>query len=52
MGESLESIVKDGKLNGHFFWISNYLRLVVRYEHMLAIYQAFFYIVCIFITVK
>jgi transposase len=33
-------------------WLANYRRLVVRYEHYAALYQAFFFLACALITLR
>jgi len=33
-----------------FAWLSNFRRLVVRYEHKLQLYSAFFHLACILIV--
>jgi len=35
-----------------FSWFGNFRRLVVRYEHDILMYQAFFHVTCIFITLR
>jgi transposase len=35
-----------------FAWLGNYRRLVVRWEHKLVMYQAFFHVACLLITLR
>jgi transposase len=35
-----------------FAWLGNFRRLVVRYEHKLALYQGFFHVACLLITLR
>jgi transposase len=51
-GRKLRRYKKRWKIERTFSWISNYRRLVVRYERMINIYKAFFHIACILITLK
>jgi transposase len=38
------------KMERTFAWLSNFRRLVVRYEHKLQLYSAFFHLACILIV--
>jgi transposase len=40
------------KIERTFAWIGNFRRLVVRYERNLKIYQAFFHLACLIITLR
>jgi transposase len=51
-GRKLRRYKKRWKIERTFSWISNYRRLVVRYERMINVYKAFFHIACILITLK
>jgi transposase len=51
-GRKLRRYRKRWKIERTFSWISNYRRLVVRYERRITVYQAFFHIACILITLK
>jgi len=51
-GRKLRRYGKRWKIERTFSWISNYRRLVVRYERSITVYQAFFHIACILITLK
>ena len=51
-GRKLRRYRKRWKVERTFSWISNYRRLVVRYERMINVYKAFFHIACILITLK
>jgi transposase len=33
-------------------WLGNYRRLAVRYDRLLSVYQGFFHIACLMITVR
>jgi transposase len=43
---------KRWKIERTFAWLGNYRRLVVRYEHQLLIYRAFFHLACLLITLR
>ncbi|HSQ84131.1 MAG TPA: transposase [Desulfobacterales bacterium] len=51
-GRRLRRYRKRWKIERTISWLSNYRRLVVRYERMITVYQAFFHIACILITLK
>ena len=51
-GRKLRRYRKRWKIERTFSWICNYRRLVVRYERRITVYQAFFHIACILITLK
>ena len=51
-GRKLRRYKKRWKIERTFSWISNYRRLVVRYERKINVYKAFFHIACILITLK
>ena len=40
------------KIERTFAWLGNFRRLLVRWEHHLKIYLAFFHLACLFITLK
>lgn len=40
------------KIERTFAWLGNFRRLVVRYERKLLIYQAFFHVACLLITLR
>lgn len=40
------------KMERTFAWIATYRRLVVRYEHKLQVYSAFFHLACIMIVLR
>jgi len=51
-GRELRRYRKRWKIERTFAWLSNYRRLVVRYDHHLKMYQAFFHVACILITLR
>jgi transposase len=40
------------KMERSLAWVGNFRRLVVRYEHKISIYQAFFHVACLLITLR
>ena len=40
------------KMERSIAWIANFRRLVVRYERSITIYQAFFHVACLWITLR
>ena len=51
-GRSLRRYRKRWKIERTFAWLGNYRRLVVRYENHLLMYQAFFHVACLLITLR
>lgn len=51
-GRPLRRYVRRWKVERTFAWLGNFRRLVVRYEHHLRMYQAFFHIACLLITLR
>ena len=51
-GRSLRRYRKRWKIERTFAWIGNYRRLTVRYENHLLMYQAFFHVACLLITLR
>jgi transposase len=51
-GRKLRRYRRRWKMERTFAWLGNFRRLVVRYEHNLTIYQAFFHLACIIITLR
>jgi len=51
-GRSLRRYRKRWKIERTFAWIGNFRRLVVRYERLFGLYQAFFHIACMIITLR
>lgn len=49
LGEHREAYAQRWIVERTFAWLGNFRRLVVRYEHRLSIYRAFFTIACIVI---
>ncbi len=47
LGEHREAYAQRWVVERTFAWLGNFRRLVVRYEHRLSVYQAFFTIACI-----
>jgi transposase len=43
---------KRWKIERTFAWLGNYRRLLVRHEHHLLLYQAFFHLACLLITLR
>ena len=41
-----------GKCERTFAWLGNFRRLVVRYERRLSIYNAFFHVACLLVTLR
>ena len=51
-GRKLRRYKRRWKVERTFSWIGNYRRLVVRYDRHIEMYQAFFNIACMMITLK
>jgi len=51
-GRKLRSYKRRWKMERSIAWLGNFRRLVVRYEHKISIYQAFFHVACLFITLR
>jgi transposase len=51
-GRALRRYRKRWKVERAFAWLGNFRRLVVRYERHLLMYQAFFRIACLLITLR
>lgn len=51
-GRSLRRYRKRWKIERTFAWLGNYRRLVVRYDNHLLMYQAFFHLACLLITLR
>jgi transposase len=51
-GRKLRRYKKRWKVERTFAWLSNFRRLVVRYERLLTVYRAFFHLACLMIVLK
>jgi len=51
-GRPLRRYVRRWKVERTFAWLGNFRRLVVRYERHLRMYQAFFHLACLLITLR
>jgi transposase len=51
-GRVLRRYRRRWKVERTFAWLGNFRRLVVRYEHNLMVYQAFFHLACLLITLR
>jgi transposase len=51
-GRPLRRYRRRWKVERTFAWLGNFRRLVVRYEHKLLVYQAFFHLACLLITLR
>lgn len=51
-GRWLRRYRKRWKVERTFAWLGNYRRLVVRYDYHLLMYQAFFHLACLLITLR
>ena len=51
-GRKLRRYRKRWKVERTFAWIGNFRRLVVRYERDIIMYQAFFHLACLMITLN
>ena len=51
-GRALRRYRKRWKVERTFAWIGNFRRLIVRHENHLLMYQAFFHLACLLITLR
>lgn len=51
-GRKLRRYKRRWKMERSLAWVGNFRRLVVRYEHNIRMYQAFFHIACLLITLR
>ena len=51
-GRKLRRYKRRWKVERTFAWLGNFRRLVVRYERDLKMYQAFFHVACLLITLR
>jgi transposase len=51
-GRKLRRYKRRWKVERTFAWFGNFRRLVVRWEHHLTMYQAFFHVACLLITLR
>jgi transposase len=51
-GRALRRYRRRWKVERTFAWLSNFRRLVVRYEHKLVMYRAFFHVGCLLIALR
>ena len=51
-GRPLRRYRKRWKVERTLAWLGNYRRLVVRYERQIHIYEAFFHVACLLITLR
>ncbi len=51
-GRKLRQYRRRWKVERTFAWLGNFCRLVVRYERNLSMYQAFFHVACLIITLR
>ena len=51
-GRRMRRYKRRWKVERTFAWLGNFRRLVVRYEHKLSMYQAFFHVACLLITLR
>jgi transposase len=51
-GRTLKRYRKRWKIERTFAWLGNYRRLLVRHENHLLMYQAFFHVACLLITLR
>lgn len=51
-GRKLRRYRRRWKVERTFAWLGNFRRLVVRYEHNVGMYNAFFHVACIVITLR
>lgn len=51
-GRELRRYRKRYKIERTFAWLGNYRRLVVRYDHDIKMYEAFFHVACLLITLR
>ena len=51
-GRTLRRYRKRWKIERTFAWLGNFRRLLVRHDHHLHVYQDFFYLACLLITLR
>ena len=51
-GRELRRYRKRYKIERTFAWLGNYRRLLVRYDHDIKMYEAFFHVACLLITLR
>jgi transposase len=51
-GRKLRRYRKRWKVERTFSWLSNFRRLVVRYERLIEVYQGFFHLACLMIVLN
>jgi transposase len=51
-GRKLRRYKRRWKMERSIAWIGNFRRLVVRYEHQINVYRAFFHVACLLITLR
>jgi transposase len=51
-GRKLRRYRRRWKVERTFAWFGNFRRLVVRYEHDITVYRAFFHLACVLITLR
>jgi len=51
-GRELRRYRKRYKVERTFAWLGNYRRLLVRYDHDIKMYEAFFHVACLLITLR
>jgi transposase len=51
-GRKLRRYKRRWKVERTFAWLGNFRRLVVRWEHTITVYRAFFHVACLLITLR
>ena len=51
-GRTLRRYRKRWKIERTFAWLGNFRRLLVRYDHHIRMYEAFFHLACLMITLR
>jgi transposase len=51
-GRELRRYRKRYKVERTFAWLGNFRRLLVRYDHDIKMYEAFFHLACLVITLR
>jgi transposase len=51
-GRKLRRYKRRWKVERTFAWLGNFRRLVVRWEHHITMYSAFFHVACLLITLR
>ena len=51
-GRELRRYRKRYKVERTFAWLGNYRRLLIRYDHDIKMYEAFFHLACLVITLR